>query len=542
MTARHFGVECPDFARIHCRNTGGHRPPLQQTLCYDRSLSMTPERWKKIDEVYNEALDRDPATRRLFLDEACQGDDDLRREVDSLLAASIDAPTAFNRPALEVEAEALARESWFRKTPDPLPPLGSRYVALAEAGRGGMGIVYRARDVETEEIVAIKVLHPEVASDPLMLERFRSELKLARRVTHHHVCRIYDMNRANDLVFISMEFVEGESLRRVLNRMGALGVKKAAALIRQVSEGLREVHAQRIIHRDLKPENIMIDAAGNARIMDFGIARQAGSQKLTIGVAGTPSYMAPEQMEGGAPDERSDIYALGLIAYEMLTGRAAFAGSTPVAVAAQQMRAAPPAPRTIDPAIPPELEAVVMRCIATHPSRRFQSVDELLVALAPYDTPSSTPAPSGRKPSRISGIFDETAQIMAPRRARYLLIFIQLGYLALYLAVLYNLDEASAVLERRIGLSATASWILPLSAIGGVAVRFYLLSALTFNHPATGRQYWRLFPLLLAFDALWAASPLLVFHHLGIGLALAAMAAMAYLPFTQKTLFSNAYL
>ncbi len=208
-----------------------------------------------------------------------------------------------------------------------LAALSQRYELLEEAGRGNMGIVYKARDKETGETVALKVLKPEIASANSTLERFKNELLFARKITHKNVCRVYEFNRVGDIAYTSMEYVEGESLRSVLNRCGAYSVGKGTYIAMQICAGLKEAHAQGIVHRDLKPENVMLDAQQNVKIMDFGIARsmEAGA-RLTNSFVGTPAYMAPEQVAGKPLDYRADIYSLGLMLYEMFTGAAALYG------------------------------------------------------------------------------------------------------------------------------------------------------------------------------------------------------------------------
>ena len=186
-------------------------------------------------------------------------------------------------------------------SPVALAALGQRYEILGEAGHGSMGNVYKARDRETGETVALKLLKPEIASDQAMMDRFKNELLFARKITHKNVCRVYEFNRIGGIAYTSMEFVEGESLRSVLNRFGGLPQRKATEIALQICSGLKEAHAQGIVHRDLKPENVMIDAQGNVKIMDFGIARsmEAGT-RLTGSMVGTPAYMAPEQVRGKA--------------------------------------------------------------------------------------------------------------------------------------------------------------------------------------------------------------------------------------------------
>jgi serine/threonine protein kinase len=275
-----------------------------------------------------------------------------------------------------------------------LAALSQRYEILASAGHGSMGNVYKARDRETGETVALKLLKPEIASDQAMMERFKNELLFARKITHKNVCRMYEFNRLAGIAYTSMEFVEGESLRSVLNRFGGLPQRKATDLALQICSGLKEAHAQGIVHRDLKPENVMIDAQGNVKIMDFGIARsmEAGT-RLTGSMVGTPAYMAPEQVAGKPVDYRTDIYSLGLMLYEMFTGTPAFRADNPVAVALKQMREEPTPPHEVEPNIPVAAERIILKCLEKEPERRFQSVAELESALQ-----SRTPAMPPTRP------------------------------------------------------------------------------------------------------------------------------------------------
>jgi hypothetical protein len=263
-------------------------------------------------------------------------------------------------------------------SPAALAALGVRYEILGEAGHGSMGNVYKARDRETGETVALKLLKPEIASDRAMMDRFKNELLFARKITHKNVCRVYEFNRVAGIAYTSMEFVEGESLRSVLNRFGGLPQRKATDLALQICSGLKEAHAQGIVHRDLKPENVMIDGQGNVKIMDFGIARsmEAGTC-LTGSMVGTPAYMAPEQVAGKPVDYRTDIYSLGLILYEMFTGVPAFSADNSIAVALKQMREDPPPPHEIEPSIPVATERVILKCLEKDPAKRFQSIAEL---------------------------------------------------------------------------------------------------------------------------------------------------------------------
>ncbi|HXA79441.1 MAG TPA: serine/threonine-protein kinase [Candidatus Acidoferrales bacterium] len=273
--------------------------------------------------------------------------------------------------------------------PATLAALSQRYDILAEAGHGSMGNVYKARDRETGEVVALKLLKPDIASDQTMMERFKNELLFARKITHKNVCRVHEFNRIGGIAYTSMEFVEGESLRSVLNRFGGLPPRKAIDLVAQICSGLKEAHAQGIVHRDLKPENVMIDTQGNVKIMDFGIARSMEAlTRLTGSMVGTPAYMAPEQVGGKPVDYRTDIYSLGLIMYEVFTGAQAFQADNAVAVALKQMREAPVPPHEIEPAIPVGIERAILKCLEKEPSKRFQSIGELESAMRATGSPA----------------------------------------------------------------------------------------------------------------------------------------------------------
>jgi hypothetical protein len=282
-------------------------------------------------------------------------------------------------------------------TPSPdlpdasLRPLRQRYDILAEVGRGGMGIVYRARDRETGDVVALKVLRPEIAARPEVIERFKSELLLARKITHKNVCRTYELLRFGDSVAIAMEYVEGESLRSLLKRVEGLSVRQGLKILRQMIAGLAEAHAQGVVHRDLKPENIVITRDGNVKVMDFGIARSLEAEATqTSSIVGTPAYMSPEQAEGKPVDARTDVYALGLIMYEMFTGQPTFAAETPVGFAYKQVHEKPAPVHSLDPYLPPLVERAIEKCLEKDPKKRFQSVAELEAALEEQALPELT--------------------------------------------------------------------------------------------------------------------------------------------------------
>ena len=255
-----------------------------------------------------------------------------------------------------------------------------RYEIIEELGKGGMGRVYKVYDKKIKEVVALKLIRPEISADENTIARFNNELRLARKISHRHVCRMYDLGEEGPSHFITMEYVPGEDLKRFIKRSGQLTVGKAVSIAKQVCEGLAEAHNLGIIHRDLKPQNIMIDDDGNTRIMDFGIARfLEGEGMTTQGVMiGTPDYMAPEQAELEGVDQRSDIYALGIILFEMATGRVPFEGKTPLSVAMKHKNQAPPNPKDFNAQVTEDLSQVILQCLEKEKSHRYQSVEDLL--------------------------------------------------------------------------------------------------------------------------------------------------------------------
>ncbi len=253
--------------------------------------------------------------------------------------------------------------------------VAGRYEVISLEGTGGMGSVYRARDNELGELVALKVLHRDLVGSPEMLARFRREAKLARRVTHKNVARTYDIGEHGSDRFLTMELVEGEPLRDILAREGRLDLGRALELAAQMADGLAAAHEAGVVHRDLKPENVLVAAGERAVLTDFGISRTSapGDTMLTTGAAmGTPAYMAPEQVEGVVDvDARTDVYAFGTVIFEMLTGRVAWTSTSPYLVATARLTSPPPDPRADRPEISSALAAFVMRCMARDREARF---------------------------------------------------------------------------------------------------------------------------------------------------------------------------
>ncbi len=254
-----------------------------------------------------------------------------------------------------------------------------RYLVIEELGQGGMGKVYRVEDTKINEDVALKFLKPDISSNKLSIERFRNELKLARKISHKNVCRMYHFGESDGCLFMTMEYVPGEDLTCTLRRVGPLSPAKAVFIAGQIIDGLMEAHRLGVIHRDLKPKNIMIDREGSVRIMDFGIARILNVKGVTTAgtLVGTPEYMAPEQASGKRVDRRSDIYALGIILYEMVTGQVPFQGETALSTAWKHQHEEPRRPEALNDQIFPELSRIIMKCLEKRPEKRYQEASDL---------------------------------------------------------------------------------------------------------------------------------------------------------------------
>lgn len=249
-------------------------------------------------------------------------------------------------------------------------------------------MVYLAEDLELGEKVAIKTLRPELlTSDERAIERFRNEIRLARRMAHHNVVRTHDFGNADGVYFVTMEYVEGTTLRAVLERRGHLGAAATLAIARQLADALQCAHQEGIIHRDIKPQNLLLDASGTLKVSDFGVARLAqigaGSSLTQTGmVVGTPAYMAPEQLLEEESDARSDLYSVGVVLYECLTGRPPYQAKSPISLIAKILHETAEAPEMIAPEVPPAVSALVMQLLAKSPEERIQSAAALSQMLA----------------------------------------------------------------------------------------------------------------------------------------------------------------
>jgi TolB-like protein len=352
-------------------------------------------RWQRIEQLYYAALEMPAEARSAFLAQQCNADPDLRREVEELLAQDEIASSLVDRPAWERGAGMIDAPELTRGT------LLGPYRIECLLGRGGMASVYRAEDTRLGRSVAIKIVAG--AGTAASMRRFQREAEAISALNHPHICALYDIGTIGDTSYLVMEHVEGSTIAELL-RDGALPPHRAVAIAADIADGLAAAHARGIVHRDLKPANVMVTQTG-ARILDFGLSKAITKDSighdatLTLEgtVMGTPAYMAPEQFAGGSVDGRADIFALGVVLYEMVTGRRAFSGDTLPEIIAAILKTTPPPPRSINPAVPSGLERILARCLDKAPENRYQSAKELERDLRNIDATSSRRGPAATR-------------------------------------------------------------------------------------------------------------------------------------------------
>jgi len=348
----------------------------------ERSAGPSPDAyWERVRSLFHAASALPVEQQDAFLADACAGDEAMREEVLSLLA-SHDTAGDFPKPERLrgfAEGELVA----------------GRYRIVHFLGAGGMGEVYEVEDRELQEAVALKIIRPSIAASPRVLLRFRREIQLARRVTHPNVCRIYDVARdaVRQISFVSMELLHGRTLSAHLREHGRMAMAEALPIVQQLAAGLDAAHAASIVHRDFKSANVMLVRIGakstRAVITDFGLAHEtgvaedAGQSRLTDTgtLIGTADYMAPEQIEDGPITPATDVYALGIVMFEMMTGRLPFAGTTPLSVALSRLQQQAPSPRRWAPDLDARWEAVILRCLERDPAQRYASAGQAAAAL-----------------------------------------------------------------------------------------------------------------------------------------------------------------
>lgn len=353
---------------------------------------MTPERYQQIEKIYNAALDLKPDELTPFLEEACAGDDNLLLEVRRLLDANEKVTDFLNNPAVE-EAKKIEDSSFIGRQ------IG-RYQLTSEIGSGGMGKVYLARDAKLGRKVAIKILPPESTSQPDMVVRFEQEAIAASSLNHPNIITIHEIGESDGIYFITTEFIEGVTLRKRLEA-GKLPIAEAADITLQIAKALEAAHSAGIIHRDIKPENAMIRPDGLVKVLDFGLAKLSATSspgligdseglslkqaKTTPGtILGTVSYMSPEQARGKDLDGRTDIWSLGVVFFEMLTGKKPFKGDTATDVLISVIQKQPPPIESLLPGTPSELKAILVRSLAKDKAARYQSAGEMVADLKSF--------------------------------------------------------------------------------------------------------------------------------------------------------------
>src|SRR6185369_12882908 len=352
---------------------------------------LSKERWERVETIYHDALQRAPETRHAFLDQACAGDGEVRREVDSLLSFDGQAERFIETPAMEIAARALASGENSTSPPDSIKNIGP-YQLLSQIGQGGSGDVYLAIDTRLDRKVALKLMAADFTGDTERISRFRQEARTTSTLNHPNIVTIFEIGEADNRHYIATEYVEGETLRARL-ASHFLETKETLSIATQLVDALAAAHDAGIIHRDIKPENIIVRRDGLVKVLDFGIAKltspnaNARADHLTTRtgmVLGTAAYMSPEQARGQKVDHRTDIFSVGVLLFEMLSGQKPFEGETWSDVMAAVLVKEPPRLDSIAPQVSAALRRIVERCLEKTPEKRFQSAADLGFALREF--------------------------------------------------------------------------------------------------------------------------------------------------------------
>lgn len=396
------------FSRELDETTGEDRFDKTDTMKILSGTTMTPEKWQQIKAFFEAAKDVSADKRGRFLENACAGDAELKRSVEKLLH-SFESADSFLEGHAVAEALSLFDENKTKALGNTTGDikngnfvagtvLDERYRIIGLLGKGGMGEVYKAEDIKLDQTVALKFLPEKLAKNAEALRRFIGEVKTARQVSHANVCKVFDIGEIDGRHFLSMEFIDGDDLSQLLRRIGRLPSDKAAEISRQICFGLHAIHESGILHRDLKPANIIIDSNGKARITDFGIAGIEADISKDEARVGTPAYMSPEQIAGRDVTTRSDLYSLGLLLYEIFTGKQAVEADSFDELIEKQRTTTPENPSRIVENIDPIVEKTINRCLEKKPDDRPASALQVALSL-PGGNPLEAAIAAGETPS-----------------------------------------------------------------------------------------------------------------------------------------------
>jgi predicted Ser/Thr protein kinase len=395
---------------------------------------MDAERWQKIRDLFDRAQGLEPIEREELLGRSCAGDEALRGQVEKLLESFDSAASFMESPAAAEAASMFEEKRTLISAPGTTGSqdggtflagtiLADRYRIVGLLGKGGMGEVFKAEDIKLGQTVALKFLPENLRSDKVELDRLIAEVRMARQVAHPNVCRVFDIGEVAGRSFLSMEFIDGDDLSSLLRRIGRLPSDKAVEISRQLCFGLAAIHDAGILHRDLKPANIIVDSKGKARITDFGIAGHEEELKSDGVRVGTPAYMSPEQIEGGEISQRSDIYSLGLLLYEIFTGRQAFQSDSMADLLLKQRTTAPTNPSVFLKDIDPQVEKTILQCIEKDAKMRPESALQVAMML-PGGNPLEAAIAAGETPSPSAVAAAPKSGALKPAVAAALLLFI----------------------------------------------------------------------------------------------------------------------